>query len=139
MKSRFVSNLLVIFAASLLLAASLGFGISTLSWIALGVGVVVCMTVLVAFACRGRGHDTTRARRVGLDPGRTDDRGIPLLRRRRPEVAGVLFGRRVVHAGSGGLVAHEVLNESSLERSVEYRLKGRVGQVAESASIRVAR
>lgn len=55
MTSRFISNLTVLLAGAFLVAASLGFGAGALAWLALGMGCVVVVTVLWAFARRGRG------------------------------------------------------------------------------------
>lgn len=55
MTSRFTTNIAVLLGGAFLVAASLGFGVAVLGWVALGVGIAVVLVDLVGFAVRGRG------------------------------------------------------------------------------------
>lgn len=55
MTSRFVSNVLVLIASAVLVTFSLVFPPAVVAWIALGLGSLVAVIVLAAFAMRGRG------------------------------------------------------------------------------------
>lgn len=55
MTSRFISNLLVLIVAAVLVSFSLVFGPGVLAWVAFGLGCLVVVVVLAAFPVRGRG------------------------------------------------------------------------------------
>jgi hypothetical protein len=54
-RARFVSNLTAAIAGGVLVAGSFAFRPATSAWIALGVACLTVITVLAAFAARGRG------------------------------------------------------------------------------------
>ncbi len=56
MASRFISNVTILIAGAVLVSAALGFGATAVvGWIGLGVGCLIAVTLLIAFAVHGRG------------------------------------------------------------------------------------
>jgi hypothetical protein len=118
-RSRFVSNLIVLIAAATLVAFSLVFRARVLAWIGFGFGCLVVVTVLAAFVARGRGA----AQRV-VDVMTLSAGGWLIAASRSfagPPLKWICFGTGVLLAGQAviGLVVHEISMELAL------RLMGR--------------
>jgi hypothetical protein len=119
MTSRFVSNLLVLLAGAFLCCVSLAMSVPAIGWIGLGVGSFTVLTVLSAFAVRGRGL----LQRV-LDGVLTLLGAWTVVAARAFAGAGSLkwlmfsAGAALLALAAQGLVAHEVMLELALGRGV---------------------
>ncbi|MGI8428158.1 MAG: hypothetical protein ACR2OB_02395 [Solirubrobacteraceae bacterium] len=114
MRSRFFVNLAVMVAGWLLLLGAVAFRFAVVGWLALAAGCVVLVTVLVGFACAGRG-----ALQRALDGGMA-------LAGAWTIVASCSFGGATLKwlsfseaalfaaLGLGGLILHEIQLESGL-------------------------
>jgi hypothetical protein len=124
MSSRFASNLIVCSLAAFLAVASFAFPPGTLAWLSFGVACAVTLTVLAAFAFRGRGP----AQRVldllsALIGGWTIVASLlyqgGLLKWLSVGAAGALWGLAVT-----GLVLHEVSLRTAVRRTAELPRSG---------------
>jgi hypothetical protein len=128
--SRFSSNVMTLLAGVFLLAASLGFRSSIIGWLDFAAGCLVSITVLWAFAIRGRG----RAQRV-LDVATVLVGGWAIVGGRSFPAATVKWltfadGILLITISVIGLVAHEVVMEMALEER-DPRANGRMASPQE--------
>jgi hypothetical protein len=140
MASRFISNLVVLIAGSFLVTASFAFGSEVLGWVGLAAGCVILLTVLVAFAVRGRGI-AQRALDACVVLG-----GAWSIVAARSFTGGNLKwltfseGAMLAFLAVAGLIVHEVQLELCVRRAETVRQEdGRVTLVGERTSIGVAR
>jgi hypothetical protein len=115
--ARFASNLIVLIAGCFLAAATFALDAETVGWLGLGCGVLIAVTVLAAFATRGRGVVQ-----------RSLDCALALLAAWTIVASRCFSGATLAWlmfaSGAGaallaveGLIAHEVVMEVSLRRA----------------------
>jgi hypothetical protein len=139
MTSRFVSNVTVLLAGAFLVSASFAFDAETTGWLALAVGCLTTLTVLGAFALRGRGT-----------PQRAFDVCV-LVTALWTVVASRVFagaelkwlsfasGAVMALLSFAGLIVHEVLMEMALARRVEHAAEDHLAQAPDRPALGAVR
>jgi hypothetical protein len=139
MSTRFLSGAIVLVAGAFLVAASLGFSPTVVGWLALGIGCVVGVTVLGAFAFPGRGLPQ-RVIDVALLVG-----GAWTIVASRAfsgtTEKWLSFSEAVLFFGLGlvGLVLHETLSGMSRQHTVPISGDGRGARPVERGPVGLAR
>jgi hypothetical protein len=137
--SRFASNLTILLGGTFLACASFAFPPSVVGWLAFGAGCLAALTVLCAFAARGRGV-----------PQRVLDACTFLLAAWTIVASRCFAGNTekwlsfasavtMVLFAFVGLIVHEVLVELALARRVQDRGNGRVSEARERTSLGAVR
>ncbi len=126
MTSRFTSNLVLLLGGAFLVSASLAFSASVIGWLALANGALILLTILSAFALRGRGV----AQRV-LDAFGFATAVWTVVASRcfaGADLRWLTFANGALMAllAFTGLIVHEVLMELALSRRIEQTPDGRV-------------